>query len=78
MNLVKYMNIEAEKIKEKIKKMCKEEDEYFEEEDFEEEIFDEENGIVGFEYVSVEDNNTDIIEEETEDENEENIEDIEE
>lgn len=53
-------------------------DDDFEEEDFEEEIFDEENGIVGFEYVSVEDNNTDIIEEETEDENEENIEDIEE
>ena len=31
---------------------------YFEEEDFEEELFEDNNGIVGFEYVSVEDNNT--------------------
>ncbi len=50
-------------------------DDDFEEEDFEEELFDEDNGIVGFEYVSMEDNNIQTEESIPEEENE-NTEDL--
>lgn len=44
-------------------------DDDFEEEDFEEELFDEEKGIVGFEYVSTEDNSTQTEESISEEDN---------
>ncbi len=49
----------------------------FEEYD-EEELFEDDNGIVGFEYVSVEDNNTDTVDEEIQEETEEDTEETEE
>ena len=53
-------------------------DDDFEEEDFEEELFDDDNGIVGFEYVSMEDNNTEQAEENTPEEETETTEESEE